>query len=1284
MKKRYESFNNNQLVYPKNDFNINNRIDVERNYQLNLNLDRNNYQAPNNNFNYRNNIKANNINLNLNNYEYSNGLGNPDIKKRNEENLRKRYHYSYDNKKNAEGLYNKKRMNEKDMINNKHENNENKANYQGYRIRAQRKFQQTNNRPESSNNQYHHSNYPQHISYDKTSQKQYENEPLMQDVDVKNIRNIQKTKDVSQNQDHRNYKNIYRNNNQIKPKQNNNSNQKEEQIINNEIQKHLPEKNRINNINDKYDMLNKRKNQNIGNNFRRGDNNKNNNSDNRNKNQINNYGRVGLDFNEKPSEKIFDKDKKFQNKNNGEPIKIKSFKDFDKNDKQQEDFNNHNYLNRNNNLNNNYNILGQPKKSLEEKQKDINQIINKNINNNQDKNNFSNEINKKIDDNKKDNFEKPNFDKFLGEKNNINKPINHDITSKYKKDISNQGNMLNNPAKRRNFSEDKANNNLKKPIYQIFSEESKKEQNEKRKREFDYTRRDRYERNNNKEQMLDKYKNNQNDQNIINYGKNDLSTQMVLGKDNNQINKIDNKYEYLYANNDDYTKKIIQPFLDREKNNQENKQPQINNYVNNNNKNFNNNNKNNFNNNFMNNINNNKINSNSNNFMNNMNNNKNNNNNNFMNNMNNNKINSNNNNFMNNMNNNKNNNNNNFMNNMNNNNKFNPNNNFMNNKNNNNMQLIPNLNNNKNQGFQQQNNFNFNKNNNMNINNNQFNNQNNINNNNMNVHNRAKSANNIVINNQNAQFGMKNNNNFNNNNFNNNNFNNNNINNKFNNNQNLWNQNLNNNAIMKNNQFNNNMPQQFQNNINQNKMNNNFHFNNNQPAFNNNFGQMNNNFKNFNNNINAFSPIKNNFVNNQGFLPNNNNFNNNVMNPNSSPNMVPNINNNNFMLNNVNGNNMMNGLINNFQKLNINTPQMILPNQFNHQRSKSSPGLGNRGKYPINKKCTNGLQNIGATCYMNATLQCLAHVESLTKNLLSKKSEIKNNRYKNQLANAYLEVLENMWENNSITYYAPYNFKNLISKMNSLFEGVQANDSKDLVLFLLETLHNELNKVKNANPQYEDDIDQYNFEKSFLSFAKYFEKNFQSVISDIFYGMYNSRMMCYNCKIITHNIQCYNLLIIPLEEVRIFKNRIQNYVTIRECFEYYQKPDYMVGQNQIYCNNCKQMANSENNTTLIVGPKVLVINLNRGKGLQFNIKIDFDEYINIYDFIYFKTTNFRYKLIGVVTHFGPSSDSGHFIAFCKSFVDFKWYKYNDAMVTPSSFNEAKTTGVPYILFYSAE
>ena len=584
-----------------------------------------------------------------------------------------------------------------------------------------------------------------------------------------------------------------------------------------------------------------------------------------------------------------------------------------------------------------------------------------------------------------------------------------------------------------------------------------------------------------------------------------------------------------------------------------------------------------------------------------------------------------------------NNNNNNFFNN--NRNMNNMNNNIINNnikqQNNNNINMNNNI---TNQNMQRQNNFNFkNQNNNIDIKrnrnfspqlinnmNNQFiNSNNNINNNNNIHHHRGFSMGNVRQNNNRL-----------------------NVNNGF----------INNNFNINQNQIQNFQQVQKFNNMGKQQFGNNNFVPNNRAFSNDNFfqiGQFNNNQQNFNfnNNLNNLSPI------NNGFAQNNNNFNN------FGINMYPK-----FTM---------------IQSPNIGFNQNIF-NYFFFPFQEGGQRPRRHFKTVISLKHANGLQNIGATCYMNATLQCLAHIEKFTKYLLENKTNIQNNRYINSLSNAFTEVLENIWQKENITYYAPNNFKDLISKMNTLFAGVQANDSKDLVLFILETMHNELNHAKKRNENNFEVVDQYNYDKSLLSFVKYFQENFRSIISDIFYGMYNSRMQCHNCRAITHNIQCFNILIMPLEEVRKFKNRYEKYVTIEECFEYYQKSDYMIGENQIYCNYCKRMSTSENNTTLIVGPEVLILNLNRGKGLQYNIKIIFNESLNISNFIYYKETNVYYRLIGVVSHFGPSGESGHFIAFCKSFVDNNWYKYNDAIVNISSFNEAQNTGVPYILFYSAE
>ena len=466
------------------------------------------------------------------------------------------------------------------------------------------------------------------------------------------------------------------------------------------------------------------------------------------------------------------------------------------------------------------------------------------------------------------------------------------------------------------------------------------------------------------------------------------------------------------------------------------------------------------------------------------------------------------------------------------------------------------------------------------------------------------------------------------------------------------------------------------NNIIMNNMNNNviINFNNNNHHQNNNNNHNNNNFQFFpQQNVNMINMnINNKNNNNQNFFNNNNQIK--MNNP--------------FKLNPFQNMNQQN-LINNkfkplFNKINNNNNNKIKPRP--HSAGKTT---GNHKKPLIPKNSAAGLNNIGATCYMNATLQCLAHVKKLTRYLLKPEriQNIQKNHLKCKLTNSYLVVLINLWQNINIKNYSPDNFKQIISDMNPLFKGIQANDSKDLILFLLETMHNELN-IPLGNSKFPSDnmlLNQNDFNKSLKIFTKFFQNTYHSVISNLFYGFFDSVMLCKNCKITTHNIQCYNILIFPLEEVRIFKKRAQNIVSIEECFEHYQKQDTMSGSNQIYCNSCKRMSDSVNFSKLITSPNILILNLNRGKGLQFNITIDFEEYLDIKKFLYFNQSNdipSFYEIIGIVTHFGPSGMSGHFIAFCKSFVDNKWYKYNDSIVTPSSFQEARNTGVPYILFYS--
>ena len=299
---------------------------------------------------------------------------------------------------------------------------------------------------------------------------------------------------------------------------------------------------------------------------------------------------------------------------------------------------------------------------------------------------------------------------------------------------------------------------------------------------------------------------------------------------------------------------------------------------------------------------------------------------------------------------------------------------------------------------------------------------------------------------------------------------------------------------------------------------------------------------------------------------------------------------------------------------------------------------------------------------------------------------VRNDIYKQKLCSSFKLLMEKLWPDNynniTKTYYAPHDFKTKISTMNSLFEGVQANDSKDLVNFIIMTLHEELNKAKNGKIISSGFQDQRNQMQMFNSFIQSFRATNQSIISDLFYA-------------VTYNYQTYFFLVFPLEEVRKFKfsnmNQFNNFnnmfsnneVNIYDCFNYDKKITYMTGNNAMYCNFCRNTSNSSMCTVLTTGPEILIIILNRGQGIQFKVKINFVEYLNLSNYIQFPNTGFNYELIGVITHLGEHGMGGHFIAYCKSPFTKTWFQYNDASVNPvKNFqNDVINYAMPYLLFY---
>lgn len=417
------------------------------------------------------------------------------------------------------------------------------------------------------------------------------------------------------------------------------------------------------------------------------------------------------------------------------------------------------------------------------------------------------------------------------------------------------------------------------------------------------------------------------------------------------------------------------------------------------------------------------------------------------------------------------------------------------------------------------------------------------------------------------------------------------------------------------------------------------------------------------------------------------------------------------------------------------TATALLPVVANNSNSKSS------GNSPIKflEQYTTGLTNLGNSCYMNCVLQCIGATPQLTSFFFpsslqsSYRQHINvNNKLgsKGILTTTFVTLLTNMFTNNG-KFFTPTNFKKVIGSLSpgGQFASFDQQDCIEFLNFVLDGLHEDLNQMAIRDSKEKQSIMELTPEQertremlpvrlaSTIEWERYLKLNF-SIIVDYFQGQYLSQLKCLECGLTLTTYNAFLILSLPIPEKLCHGNTT---LTLDDLMKEFVTTELLDNENKWHCPRCKKFTKLTKKISITRLPQVLIIHFKRFKisntgyfdKLNTMIKYPVNDTLDLTSYWPEAGTNFvedvnqriskekeeqilstlptrnqkppfRYKLYGVVNHFGTLS-TGHYTSYVHKESDSKkkreWCYFDDAKVTYNCKESQVLNSNAYCLFY---
>jgi ubiquitin carboxyl-terminal hydrolase 7 len=281
-----------------------------------------------------------------------------------------------------------------------------------------------------------------------------------------------------------------------------------------------------------------------------------------------------------------------------------------------------------------------------------------------------------------------------------------------------------------------------------------------------------------------------------------------------------------------------------------------------------------------------------------------------------------------------------------------------------------------------------------------------------------------------------------------------------------------------------------------------------------------------------------------------------------------------------------------------------------------------------------GLQNQGATCYMNSLLQSLFNLPAFRKIVYE------------------MPTTGTEDEKKSI----PLNLQRLFCQMQL---GKEACSTKALTTSF---------GWGSTETFMQHDIEEFNRVLLDNLETKLKGTQLETAIADLFKGQYRNYIKCKNVDFKSSRVEdFYDLQMV----VRGCKD-------LEASFKLYTATDELVGDNQYQAGEFGKQ-DAEMGIEFVKFPTILQLHLNRfeydynyDRMVKINDKFEFPEEIDLSKFLSDdadKSVSAVYTLFGVLVHSG-SADFGHYYAFLRPSTDEQWFEFNDSRVSKVTKDKA--------------